>query len=88
MAMEPCQWRSDILRDLQQRNKRESGGFSELIASRKYSRKRLCVVVCVCICMHVDGKLQEQLNAVRKEITRLEYQNNELEQVRLHQSVW
>lgn len=48
----------------------------------------MCGSVCVCICMHVDGKLQEQLNAVRKEITRLEYQNNELEQVRLHQSVW
>ena len=28
-----------------------------------------------------DGKLQEQLNAVQKEITRLEYQNNELDQV-------
>ena len=27
-----------------------------------------------------DGKLQEQLNAVQKEITRLEYQNNELDQ--------
>ena len=33
--------------------------------------------------MHVaDGKLQEQLSAVRKEITRLEYQNNELDKVR------
>ena len=31
-----------------------------------------------------DGKLQEQLNAIQKEITRLEYQNNELEQVRAH----
>lgn len=31
-----------------------------------------------------DGKLQEQLSAVRKEITRLEYQNNELDQVRAH----
>lgn len=43
------------------------------------------------LCMYtwfVDGKLQEQLNVVRKEITRLEYQNNELEQVRLHQFVW
>ena len=28
----------------------------------------------------IDGKLQEQLNAVQKEITRLEYQNNELDQ--------
>jgi hypothetical protein len=55
-----CQWRLDILRELRQRNKRESGGFSELIASH--------------------GKLQEQLNAVQKEITRLEYQNNELDQ--------
>lgn len=27
-----------------------------------------------------DGKLQEQLNAVQKEIVRLEYQNNELDQ--------
>lgn len=42
----------------------------------------------VCVHTFVDGKLQEQLNAVRKEITRLEYQNNELEQVSLHQSVW
>ena len=34
-------------------------------------------------CVHVaDGKLQEQLSAVRKEITRLEYQNNELDKVR------
>lgn len=29
-----CEWRLDILRQLRQRNKRESGGFSELIASR------------------------------------------------------
>ena len=29
-----CQWRLDILRDLRQRNRRESGGFYELILSR------------------------------------------------------
>ena len=31
-----CQWKLDILRDLRQRNKREIGGFSELIASRMF----------------------------------------------------
>ena len=29
------QWKLDILRDLRHRNKREIGGFSDLIASRK-----------------------------------------------------
>ena len=36
MAGIDCEWRLDILRKLRQRNKRESGGFSELIASRMY----------------------------------------------------
>ena len=72
-----CQWKLDILRDLRQRNKRESGGFSELIASRMDIYIPVTSLPCI-----IDGKLQEQLNALRIEVTRLEYQNNELDQVR------
>ena len=45
-----------------------------------------CACVCVCVCVTAcfdtaDGTLQEQVDSFRKEITRLEYHNNELEKV-------
>ena len=45
----------------------------------------VCMSLCVCDCLYcfdtADGKLQEQVDSFRKEITRLEYQNNELDKV-------
>ena len=46
-----CQWRLDILRELRQRNKRESGGFSELIASRTYCIYDFSIVMLFLVCV-------------------------------------
>lgn len=81
-------WKLAILRELRLRNQRESGGFSELITSRAFV-KEPCAGECVCtsyvspplLRVSLDGNLQKQLDALRKEITRLEYENNELDKV-------
>lgn len=83
-------WKLVILRELRLRNQRESGGFSELITSRAFVTEP-CTGECVCtpftcfspslLRTSLDGNLQKQLDALRKEITRLEYENNELDKV-------
>ncbi len=101
-------WQSEILKQLRLRRQRESGGFTELILSRKFSNKQpLCpdqgfsstrktnnlhhydvYMYMYCVIHVVDGKLQEQVESLRKEITRLEYQNNELNTVGEWLSNW
>ncbi len=86
-----------ILGQLRLRNQRENGGFTDLINSRKTSGIRPARPVwfdsiavatnlsmlspCSSYCFS-DSKLLDQVESLRKEITRLDYHKNELEKVR------
>ena len=82
-------WQLEILRRLRERNKNETGSFRELILSRKLHKLSYHYN-----CSHLpfslthtdtltqlDGRLLDQVESLKKDITRLEYQNNELERV-------
>ena len=80
---EKMDWKVIILERLRVRNSKESGGFTELVASRKNCRRcfQICLAVVTEPSLCTDGKLQDQAESLKKEITRLEYQKNELERV-------
>ena len=87
----PCfkmDWKLAILEGLRLRNQRESGGFTELITSRECSVLFTAgiwleseAIIYHQIFAHSDSKIQDQLETIRKEVTRLTYLKNELETV-------
>lgn len=80
-------WKLAILEGLRLRNQRESGGFTELITSRECAVPFTAVsllegfVFTSIFCTFTDSKIQDQLETIRKEVTRLTYLKNELETV-------